>query len=153
MKKLLFILPFFFFAIEIYAQQTEDEVHIGSYPKGKTFGNYKGNGIIIPDFDRPTKKPATGPTTISGIVTGIVAGLEDSLTGKGSGVYSFTLKKDDGTIITVGTKDFGFKIPKNLIGKQITVEGIDAISGRKRMTMQKENQENIQFAASGIKVL
>jgi hypothetical protein len=151
MKKLLFILlPVFFFTLAVNAQ-TEDEIYIG---KGKTFGNYNGKGIIIPDFGR-NAKPVMGQTTVTGIVTGVVVGREgdrDTLTGKRSGQYSFTLKQNDGIIILIGTRDYGFTIPKNLVGRKITVEGIDAISGRKRMTAQ-ENQKNIQFAATGIKVI
>ena len=60
MKKLLFILPVFFFTLAVNAQQTEDELYIG-----KTFGNYKGTGIIIPDTDRNTK-PINGQTTVTG---------------------------------------------------------------------------------------
>jgi hypothetical protein len=150
MKKLLFILPVIFFTIVVNAQ-TEDEIYIG---KGKTFGNYNGRGIIIPDVDK-NAKPVLGQTTVTGIVTGVVVGREgdgDTLTGKRSGHYSFTLKQNDGTIILIGTRDYGFTIPKNLVGRKITVEGIDAISGRKRMTAQ-ENQKDIQFAATGIKVI
>jgi len=77
MKKLLFILPVVFFTMALNAQQTEDEVYVG---KGKTFGNYKENGIIIPDTDRNIK-PLTGQT-LTGIVTGVnERGDMDSLKG------------------------------------------------------------------------
>ena len=52
MKKLLLILPVLFLPLGINAQQTEDEVYIG---KGKTFGNYNGKEIIIPETARDDK--------------------------------------------------------------------------------------------------
>lgn len=150
MKKLLFIASLIFFSLAANAQgtQTEDEVYIG---KGKIFGNFKGIAIIIPDVDKGIK-PTNGSTSITGMVTGVVVGREgDTLTGKQRGLYSFTLQQNDGTIVTVGTKDYGFSVPKNLIGRKITVEGIDQFSGRKRRTAQE--QQTIQFAATGIKVI
>lgn len=152
MKKLLFILPAFLLSIAVNAQgtQTEDEVYVG---KGKTFGNYKGTGIIIPDYNKTAKKPITNPTTLTGIViSGGGAGVQDSLKDKSGGLYSFNLKKDDGTVVTVGTRDYDFTVPKQLIGKRISIEGLNAgtISiDRKRKTVQKD----IQFAAIGLKII
>jgi hypothetical protein len=91
MKKLLFILPVIFFTLTLNAQQTEDEVYIG-----KKFGNYKGTGIIIPDTDRKVK-PVNGQTTLTGIVVTVGWCEDDCLT--------ITLRKDDGTTVTIGTKD------------------------------------------------
>lgn len=59
MKKLFLIIPVIFFGLAVSAQ-TEDEVYIG---KGKTFGNFKGTAIIIPDVGKTTKKPATDQTS------------------------------------------------------------------------------------------
>jgi hypothetical protein len=145
MKKLLSILPVIFFSFALHAQQTEDEVFVG---KGKTFGNYIGTAIIIPDFDRTVKKPTTDLTRLTGTV--ISVGLEsrmDSLTDKRVSLYSFNLKKIDGTIVTVGTRDNGFTVPKEIVGKTITVEG------RKRRDVKNDAQQNIQFAATGILIV
>src|ERR1035437_7690055 len=108
MKKLLFILPVFFFTLAVNAQQT----YIG-----KTFGNYKGTGIIIPETDRPTK-PINGQTTVTGIVVKVGWCEEDCLT--------ILVKKDDGTTVTIGTKDYGFAVPQKIVGKKIIVEGIES---------------------------
>ena len=141
MKKLLFILPVFFFTLALNAQQTEDEVYIG-----KKFGNYKGTGIIIPETDRKVKPVANGQTVITGKVISVSWCEEDCLT--------FLVKKDDGTTVTVGTKDYGFTVPKKLVGKKIIIEGIDpARRVREKSTVRTEYQKNIQFAATGIIVV
>ncbi len=142
MKKLLFIWAVFFLSLPVNSQQTEDEVYVG-----KKYGNYKGTGIIIPDTDRKVK-PVNRPTAITGIAVTIGWCEEDCLT--------ILVKKDNGTTITVGTRDYGFTVPKKLEGKKIIVEGIDAgqISGViKNREVKKDYQKNIQFAASGILVI
>ena len=64
------------------------------------------------------------------------------------------MRKDDGTTVTVGTKDNGFTVPKKLAGKKIIVEGIDpAKRVRERRTVRTDYQKDIQFAASGIIVV
>ncbi len=140
MKKLLFILPVFFFTLAVNAQQTEDEVYVG-----KKYGNFKGTGIIIPDTDRKAK-PINGEPTVTGIVVKVGWCEEDCLT--------ILVKKDDGTTVTVGTKDYGFKVSKKIVGRKIIVEGNEpAYFIRERKTIKKDYQKDIQFAASGIKVV
>ena len=140
MKKLLFILPVFFFTLAVNAQQTEDQPYIG-----KTFGNYKGTGIIIPDTDRPTK-PINRQTTVTGIVVKVGWCEEDCLT--------ILVKKDDGTTVTIGTKDYGFTVSKEIVGKRIIIEGIESAKLiRERRAVKKDYQKDIQFAATGIKVI
>lgn len=147
MKKLLILLQLFCLTVTVNAQQTEDEVHIGSYPKGKTFGNYNG----------PDTKPIEGLTTITGTVINVGRFSRlDSITDKRGGFYSFDLKKDDGTMITVITSDNRFTVPKEIIGNRIIVQGTggDKVSGgRKRRDVPKESEADGQFAAAGIKVL
>jgi len=89
----------------VNAQQTEDEVYIG-----KKYGNFKGTAIIIPDTDKP--KPVNGPTAVTGIVLRVSWCEEDCLT--------ILLKKADGSTLTIGTKDYGFKVPQKLVGKKNT---------------------------------
>ncbi len=151
MKKLLFILPAFFFTLAVNAQ-SEDEVFVG---KGKTFGNYKGTGIIIPDFDKTEKKPMTEQTIVTGLViSGGLVSRMDLLTDKRVSLYSFNLKKADGTMVTIGTRDNGFTVPKEIVGKTISVEGIDLVSfPRRRKTVNTDYQKEIQFAATGIKII
>lgn len=140
MKKLLFILPLFFLALDVNAQQTEDEVYVG-----KKFGNFKGTGIIIPDTDRKIK-PVNGQTAITGIVLAVGWCEEDCLT--------ISVKKDDGTIITVGTKDYGFTVSKKIVGRKVSIEGIESIAFiRERKTIKKDYQKDVQLVATGIKVI
>ncbi len=152
MKKLLFILPAFLFTLSVNAQgtQTEDEVYVG---KGKTFGKYTGKTIIIPDVGKSEKKPITNSTVLTGIVTGggVVSGGQDTLKSKLGGLYSFNLKTADGTIVTIGTRDNGFTVPRTIEGHTIIIEGIDA--GRRRRDVNINYQKEIQFAATGIKVI
>lgn len=138
MKSLLFILAAFLFTHALNAQgtQTEDEVYVG---KGKTFGNYKGTGIIIPDVGLKGK-PYNGPATLTGIVVKVDWCEEDCRT--------IIVKKDDGTTVIVGTRDYGFTVPKNIVGRKITLDGSMVSGGRKR-----SDQQDIQFAATGLKVL
>jgi len=135
MKKLLIILTASLFTLSVNAQgtQTEDEVYIG---KGRTFGNYR----------TADSRPIDGQITITGMVIpgGVLTG--DSMKGR-SAFYAFKLRKDDGTVILVGTKDYGFTIPRTIEGHIISIQGIDAsqVAGRKR--------RDIGFAAIGIMVI
>ena len=135
MKKLLIILPVFFFALAVNAQQTEEDIYVG---KGKTFGNYKGTDIR-------NVKLIKGQINITGTVVKVDWCEDDCLT--------VWVKKDDGTIVSVGTKDYGFTVPKAIVGKRIIIEGIEPaklISEKK--TVKKEYQKDIQFAATGIRI-
>lgn len=138
MKKLLLIMAAFLFTHGVNAQgtQTEDEVYIG---KSKTFGNYKGTGIIIPDVGLKGK-PYNGPGTLTGIVVKVDWCEEDCRT--------IMVKKDDGTTVTVGTRDYGFTVPKNIVGRKIILDGSMVSGDRKR-----RDQQGIQYAATGLKVL
>jgi len=131
MKKLFQILSFILFTITVNAQQTEDDVFVG---KGKTFGNYRGT-------DSRTSNPIKGQLTITGTVVKVDWCEDDCLT--------IWVKKDDGTIITVGTKDFGFTVPNNITGKRIIIEGIVPV---KLANEKKEYQKDIQIAATGLRV-
>ena len=136
MKKLLFILPVFFFGLTANAQQTEDDIYVG---KGKTFGSYKGTEI-------KNTRPVKGQLNITGTVVKVDWCEEDCLT--------MWVKKDDGTIVSVGTKDSGFTIPKEIVGKKIIIEGIDpAKLITEKKTLKREFQKDIQFAATGLRIL
>ena len=135
MKKLLFILPVLFLTLTVNAQQTEDDVYVG---KGKTFGNYRGTEI-------KNTRPVKGQLNITGTVVKVDWCEEDCLT--------MWVKKDDGTIVSVGTKDSGFAIPKAIVGKKIIIEGIDpAKLITEKKTLKREFQKDIQFAATGLKI-
>ena len=137
MKKLLFILPVIFFTLAVNAQgtQTEDEVYVG-----KKFGNYKSADT----------RPIDGQQTITGVVTrgGSGSGVQDSLKDGRGGLYLFNLKTADGTVLTIGTRDNGFTVPRTIEGHTISIQGKDAgqISGRRR-------RDGVQFTAIGVMVI
>ncbi|HSN61579.1 MAG TPA: hypothetical protein VLR49_11640, partial [Ferruginibacter sp.] len=63
------------------------------------------------------------------------------------------VKKDDGTIVSVGTKENCFTVPKNIVGKRIIIEGTNP--GKyvtEKKTVKKENQKTVQIAATGIRI-
>jgi hypothetical protein len=135
MKKLLQILPFIFFTLIVHAQQTEDDIYVG---KSRTFGNYRGTDIT-------TAKQVKGQLIISGIVVKVDWCEEDCLT--------VWVKKDDGSIVSIGTKDYGFTVPKKIVGKRIIIEGIEPakyITGKKAVKI--EHQKDVQIAATGIRI-
>jgi hypothetical protein len=142
MKKLLIILPALFFTLALNAQ-TED---IG---KGKTFGNYKGTAIIIPDFGKNAKQ-----IDVQRIISGMVAGkcTSDCCNRK---LNACTIYIDlDGKIISVGTGDKGFTVPNEIVGRKIIVEGMDntAANIRRRRPVNSKYQKDTQFVATGIMV-
>ena len=84
---------------------------------------------------------------MAGIVTsgGLVSRM-DSLTDKRVTLYSFSLKKTDGTIVTVWTEDNGFTVPQEIVGKTVTVEGDLVSFPNRRKDVNKNYQKDIQFA-------
>jgi hypothetical protein len=136
MKKIWIILTVLFFALNTNAQILEDDASVGG--KSVTFGKYRGVDIKF-------AKPIKGQVTIKGTVVNVSWCEEDCLT--------VLVKTNDGTTITVGTKDYGFSIPKGIAGKKIIVEGIETASLTiNKKTVKKEYQKDIQIAATGIKI-
>ena len=135
MKKLLQILPLLLITLMVNAQQTEDDVYVG---KARTFGNYRGTDIR-------TAKPMKGQTITTGIVVKVDWCEEDCLT--------VWVKKDDGTIVSVGTKEYGFTVPKEIVGKRIIIEGVETakLIPQKKI-VKKEYQKGIQIAETGIRI-
>lgn len=134
MKKLVQILSLILFAVIVNAQQTEDDIYVG---KSRTFGNYRG--------DNSTAKQMKGQLTITGIVVKVDWCEEDCLT--------VWVKKDDGSTVSVGTKDYGFTVPKKIVGKRIIIEGIEPAKYiAEKKTVKKEYQKNVQIAATGIRI-
>src|SRR3954467_11052517 len=135
MKKLLQILPLILFAAIVNAQQTEDDVYVG---KSRTFGNYRGTDVV-------GAKQMKGQVILTGTVVKVDWCEEDCLT--------VWVKKEDGSTVSVGTKDYGFKIPKKIVGKRIIIEGIDpAKYVAEKKTVKKEYQKGVQVAATGIRI-
>ena len=135
MKKLLQVLPLIFYVVIANAQQTEDDIYVG---KSKTFGNYRGTDIT-------TAKQMKGQLTITGIVVKVDWCEDDCLT--------VWVKKDDGSTVSVGTKDYGFTVPKKIVGKRIIIEGIEPAKYiAENKTLKKQYQKDIQIAATGIRI-
>ena len=135
MKKLLQILAFLFFAITVNAQQTEDDIFVG---KNRTFGNYRGTNI-------KTARLIKGQSIITGTVVKIDRCEEDCST--------IWVKKDDGSIVSIGTKDYGFTVPKTIVDKRISIEGIEPGKfNTVKRAEKKEYQKDIQIAATGIRI-
>jgi hypothetical protein len=132
MKRILFFVITFLFTGAAVAQQTEDDIYVG---KARTFGNYKGTAAF--------SKLPKGASVITGTIVEVSWCEDDCRT--------ILVKKTDGTMITVGTADYGFKIPKNIKGKKIIIEGVEP--GKQLIDKKKSGQQNIQFAASGLKLL
>ena len=134
MKKLLQILAMIFLTHVVNAQQTEDDIYVG---KNRTFGKYRGADI-------KTAKQK-GQFIIRGTVVKVDWCEDDCLT--------VWIKKDDGSILSVGTKDYGFTVPKNIVGKRIIIEGIEPFKYiATKKTVKKEYQKDIQVAATGIRI-
>jgi hypothetical protein len=135
MKKLLPILPLILFTAIVNAQQTEDDVYVG---KSRTFGNYRGTDVS-------GAKQMKGQVVLTGTVVKLDWCEEDCLT--------VWVKKEDGSTVSVGTKDYGFTVPKKIVGKRIIIEGIDpAKYVAEKKTVKKEYQKNVQIAATGIRI-
>jgi hypothetical protein len=79
------------------------------------------------------------------------------------------IEKADGTTLMVRTKDHGFFMPKNIVGKTVSMEGTakavemsekdqkhyaeDAGKTKKEIAKIKGNKTELQFTASGVEVL
>ena len=143
MKKLLLALPVLFLGFFVSAQQTEDEVYIG---KGKTFGNYSNANA------RPVNgqiNPVSGLKTVTGT---IVSGCKRDCCNRKLTTCFIDIQTAD-SLVRVGTRDNGFSVPKDMIGKKIVVEGTEtSLLIRERRPM-KGTQNDVQFTATGVKVL
>lgn len=129
------MLPLIFLTLIVNAQQTEDDIYVG---KSRTFGNYRGADVT------PAKQ-VKGRLIITGTVVKVDWCEEDCLT--------VWVKKDDGSTVSVGTKDYGFTVPKKIVGKRIIIEGIErAKYNAEKKTVKKEYQKDIQIAATGIRI-
>jgi hypothetical protein len=79
------------------------------------------------------------------------------------------IEKADGTTLMVRTKDHGFFMPKNIVGKTVAIEGTakatemsekdqkhyaeDAGKNKKDIAKIKGSKTELQFTASGVEVL
>lgn len=136
MKKIFVIAPILFLALSGICQT----VSKNAAPAGKSsiFGKYIG-----PDNKNST--PVKGQVVITGIVINVSWCEEDC--------FTILVKTNTGNIVTVGTKDYGFTVPKIITGKKISIEGIELakLTATKKAD-KKEYQKDIQVAATGIKI-
>jgi hypothetical protein len=137
MKKIFVLLPVLFLALTGVAQtQTEDDASVGG--KSKTFGKYRG-------IDSKNLTLVKGQTIITGTVINVSWCEEDC--------FTILVKTNTGNLVTVGTKDYAFSVPKQITGKKISIEGIELaklIINKK--AEKKQYQKDIQIAATGIKI-
>jgi hypothetical protein len=136
MKKLLAMLPILFCVLFANAQQTEDEVYIG---KGKTLGAFRG----------PTVKPLDGQYSFTGQVVGICT--RDCCNRKLTSC-TMIIKRED-SLVSIGTNDYGFTVPKSIVGRTVTVQSVDPRLIRERRPIRKDSQKGVQIAATGIKFI
>jgi hypothetical protein len=123
--------------------QTEDEVYIG---KGKTFGNYKSGNI------RPVNgqiNPVSGLKTMTGT---IVSGCKRDCCNRKSTFCFIDIQTAD-SLVRIGTRDNGFSVPKDMVGQKIVVEGTETTKLGRERRPRKDVQNDVQFTATGVKVL
>ena len=138
MKKLLIFLPVLLVTLVSSAQYKVDPIRVGT-----KYGNFRG-------YENDTKtKPAVGELTVTGTI--VSTGEQNCINNKCT-VNSITIKTNNSTSLIIGTKDYGFVLPGNIVGIKIIAEGIDpANRDHEKRGEDKTYQKDIQFAATGIK--
>ncbi len=157
MKKLLFV-PLVLVAFFTNAQEASE---IKPAEKGVVYGTViseKGKAVSPDDLQANMANGA-----FEGKVTGKVKEVC-----KAMGCW-IRLEKADGTSLMVKSKDHGFFMPENLTGKNVVIEGTanvkevsedkrkhfaeDAGKSKAEIKKIKGSEKEIQFVASGVKVL
>jgi len=158
MKKLLFSF-LVLGALQVQAQDHNSEIKPAT--KGTLYG-----AEFTDDED------AISPNDIQGKM--VDGAYEGKVTGKVTEVCKamgcwIRLEKADGTSLMVKTKDHGFFLPQNLVGKTVVMDGTasikevseekrkhfaeDAGKSKNEIKKIKGSVKEVQFIASGIKVL
>jgi hypothetical protein len=156
MKKILFSC-LAFVAFSANAQEADE---IKPAAKGVVYGTAPTAGEAVPVNDLVTK---LSNGTFEGKITGKVKEVCQSM-----GCW-MKLEKSDGSTVMVKTKDHGFFMPKNLAGRTVVIEGVasvneeteakqkhyaeDAGKSKKEIAKIKGAKKELQFTASGVKVL
>lgn len=116
-----------------------------------------------------------GAISVNDLTTKLTNGtFEGKLTGKVKEVCQtmgcwMKLEKADGTTLMVKTKDHAFYMPKDIVGKTVLIEGTaavkeeteakqkhyaeDAGKSKEEIAKIKGSKKEVQFNASGVKVL
>lgn len=158
MKKLLFSL---LLVSAISAQAQDHNSEIKPAAKGVVYGTEPAASGDAVNADAIQAKMANG--VFEGKVTGKVKEVC-----KAMGCW-IRLEKADGSSLMVKTKDHGFFLPQDLVGKTVTLEGTatikevseekrkhfaeDAGKSKEEIKKIKGSEKEVQFIASGVKVL
>lgn len=110
MKQLLLIIGAVIFSIAVKAQE--------SAQSGTIYGEVKDKGEVV-SIDK--LEPALKENKYSGKISGKVVEVCQAM-----GCW-VKLQKTDGTTILVNAKDHSFTMPKDIVGKEVVVEGEAAI--------------------------
>jgi len=157
MKKLFFSL----FILSAVAVNAQDANEIKPAAKGVVYGTeVSDNGEAISPADVQAKMT-------NGVFEGKVTGKVKEVC-KAMGCW-IRLEKADGSTLMVKTKDHSFFMPQDLVGKTVTIEGtasIKEVSEEKRKHFAEDagkskaeikkikgSEKEVQFIASGVKVL
>ncbi len=157
MKKLLFA-SIFFAAISAHSQEASE---IKPAAKGVVYGaEVTENGTSISPVDLQSKMA-------NGVFEGKVTGKVKEVC-KTMGCW-MKLENADGTTLMVKTKDHGYFMPLDLVGRTVVIEGtasVKEVSEDKRKHMAEDagkskeeikkikgSQKELQFIAAGVKVL
>lgn len=157
MKKIFFS----FLIVSAFSVHAQEASEITPAAKGVVYGtapSEKGEAVNPNDLQG---KMANG--AFEGKVTGKVKEVC-----KAMGCW-IKLEKADGTSLMVKSKDHGFFMPENLTGKTVVIEGTasikevsedkrkhfaeDAGKSKEEIKKIKGSEKEVQFVASGIKVL
>lgn len=157
MKKLLFVS----FVFAVFTANAQEASEIKPAGKGVVYGTVISETGEVVSPDDLQAKMANG--TFEGRVTGKVKEVC-----KAMGCW-IRLEKADGTSLMVKSKDHGFFMPENLTGKNVVIEGTanvkevseekrkhfaeDAGKSKAEIKKIKGSEKEIQFVASGVKVL
>jgi len=152
MKRLLTLLAASLFTVAVYAQ--EDAA------KGVVYGEVKENQptISINDLDGNLKKDK-----YEGAVTGKVTEVCQAM-----GCW-IKVEKADGSTVLVKAADHGFTMPKNIVGKEVMIDGKaerkeisekqrkhyaeDAGKSEEEIAAIKGSSKEVTIQANGVKVL
>lgn len=157
MKKLLFVS----FVFAVFTANAQEASEIKPAEKGVVYGTVISETGEVVSPDDLQAKMADG--AFEGKVTGKVKEVC-----KAMGCW-IRLEKADGTSLMVKSKDHGFFMPENLTGKNVVIEGTanvkevseekrkhfaeDAGKSKDEIKKIKGSEKEIQFVASGVKVL
>lgn len=157
MKKLLFSL----FLISAFNVQAQDADEITPAAKGVVYGTPPSqNGEAIKPNELDSKMA-------NGLFEGKVTGKVKEVC-KAMGCW-MRLESSDGSSIMVKTKDHGFFMPQDIVGKTVMIEGTagtkevsedkrkhiaeDAGKSKEEIKKIKGSVKEVQFIAAGVKVL